>query len=194
MKERAEMPAEEVAGFVDRLRNTFSLLEELPVPTIAALDGVALGGGLELALCCDLRYAGAHARLGLPETKLAILPAAGGSQRLSRLIGISRAKELIFTGTIMAPSEAHAYGVVNGVAPLDSSAAQHALRVAQTIGENGPLAVRYAKEAITKGAAVDLKTGLGIEKLCYAQLIPTEDRREGLLAFKEGRPPKYQGK
>lgn len=193
LKERAEMPQEEVAAFVDRLRDTFGKIERLPIPTVAALDGIALGGGLELALCCDIRYAGPNARMGLPETKLAILPAAGGSQRMPRLIGASKAKEMIFTAKILNHEEAQQYGFVNK-ALSDRTAFEHAMVVATQIGKNGPLAVRYAKEAITRGLATDLHTGLAVERLCYAQLIPTEDRREGLMAFKEGRDPVYRGK
>ena len=134
LKERAEMRQEDVCGFVDGLRETFSMVEELPVPTIAAIDGVALGGGFELALCCDIRYAGSAAKIGLPETRLAILPAAGGSQRLPRLIGSSKAKELIFTATILGPTEAEQYGVVNASIEV---AVDHAMKVAKKIAENG---------------------------------------------------------
>jgi methylglutaconyl-CoA hydratase len=136
LKERATMPQEEVAGFVDKLRSTFTMLEDIQIPTIAAIDGVALGGGLELALCCDLRYAGPDAKLGLPETKLAILPAAGGSQRMSRLIGESRAKELIFTASLLSAGEAHQYGIVNS-SIQGSSAFAHSMQVAAKICENG---------------------------------------------------------
>ena len=193
LKERAVMPQEEVARFVDRLRDTFGMMESLPVPTIAALDGIALGGGLELALCCDLRYAGPDGRMGLPESKLAILPAAGGSQRMPRLIGASRAKEMIFTGNILNSEEAFRYGIVNA-AVSGRTAFEHGMDIASKICKNGPLAVKYAKEAVNKGLSADVRTGLAIEKLCYAQLIPTEDRREGLTAFKEGRDPVYRGK
>lgn len=219
LKERAEMAPEEVGPFVDSLRNTFGMIEALPMPSIAAIDGVALGGGFELSLCCDLRYVGPHAKIGLPETRLAILPAAGGSQRLSRLIGASAAKELIFMAAVLGPQEARQYGLVNGpsgrleespssVAP---GAFDKAMEVARRIAANGPLAIRQAKVAIDHGSQADLytggrlvltvmvywvcrATGLLIEKLAYAQLIPTEDRLEGLRAFREGRQPVYKGK
>lgn len=135
LKERAIMPQEKVAEFVDKLRNTFTMLEELPIPTIAALDGIALGGGLELALCCDLRYAGPETKLGLPETRLAILPAAGGSQRLSRLVGASKAKELVFTAAVLSPQEAYQYGIINGA--TSTNAFEHAMQVANKISQNG---------------------------------------------------------
>jgi methylglutaconyl-CoA hydratase len=149
LKERAEMKEEEVAPFVDRLRSTFSSLEnQVAVPTIAAIDGHALGGGFELALCCDIRYAGEQARVGLPETRLAILPAAGGSQRLPRLIGASRAKELIFTASILNATEACQYGIVNKSCP---SAYSLAMEVANTISKHGPIAIREAKKSIDEG-------------------------------------------
>lgn len=137
LKERAQMSPEEVEPFVDCLRSTFGRIEELSMPTIAAIDGFALGGGLEIALCCDLRYAGPAAKLGLPETKLAILPAAGGSQRLPRLIGSTRAKELIFTGRIIDSQEAKALEIVNGCAESDATALGIALETAKIIAKNG---------------------------------------------------------
>lgn len=163
LKERAEMAAEEVGLFVDGLRNIFGMIEALPIPSIAAIDGVALGGGFELALCCDLRYAGPHAKIGLPETKLAILPAAGGSQRLPRLIGTSAAKELIFTAAILGPQEALNYRLVNGLSydlrgSTSLSAFDKAMEVAQRIVANGPLAVKQAKAAIEHGSQADLYT------------------------------------
>lgn len=161
LKERAEMNAEEVGPFVDNLRSVFGMIEALSIPSIAAIDGVALGGGLELALCCDLRYAGPHAKIGLPETKLAILPAAGGSQRLSRLIGTSAAKELIFTAAILGPQEALNYRIVNGLTcqlnePSPLNALDKAMEVAQKIAENGPLAIKQAKVAIDHGSQANL--------------------------------------
>lgn len=131
------MTQDEVEPFVDSLRSTFSALEALPIPTIAAIEGFALGGGLELALACDLRYASAGAKLGLPETKLAILPAAGGSQRLPRLIGMSKAKELIFTGRLIAGHDAKIIGLVNDVTELEQNSIDQALEIAKTIQKNG---------------------------------------------------------
>lgn len=136
LKERAGMGEGEVTAFVDTLRDTFSMLEQVRVPTIAAIDGAALGGGLEVALCCDLRYGSAGASLGLPETRLAILPAAGGSQRLARLVGVSRAKQLIFTAAVIGADEAHRLGVLNE-AVHSGLAIDRALHVARTISSNG---------------------------------------------------------
>ncbi|KAJ2806546.1 hypothetical protein H4R21_000823 [Coemansia helicoidea] len=195
LKERATMAPAEVDASLGSMRAVFTDLERLPLPTIAALDGAALGGGLELALCCDLRVAGPGAVLGLPETSLAIIPGAGGTQRLTRLIGPSRTKALVFTARRLSAPAAHAMGVVtDAVADAAPDAAYHrALAWAREIIPNGPLAVRMAKRAIDHAGAVDPTTGLDIENLCYARLIPTQDRLEGLRAFKEKRPPVYTG-
>ncbi|KAJ3374578.1 hypothetical protein GGF31_007356 [Allomyces arbusculus] len=192
LKERATMNPTEVAAFVSSLRAAFSELEALPMPTIAAIDGAALGGGLEMALCCDLRVAGPGAKLGLPETKLAIIPGAGGTQRLPRLIGPAKAKELIFTGRVLSPVDALAIGVVSRTA--DDSAVPGALALAREIVPQGPIAVRMAKLAVDRGSQVDLASGLAFEQTCYAQVIPTEDRLEGLKAFAEKRVPQYKGR
>ncbi|KAI9351385.1 ClpP/crotonase-like domain-containing protein [Obelidium mucronatum] len=192
LKERAQMDAKEVSVFVHGLRSAFSEVETLPVPTIAAIDGAALGGGLEVALAADIRVAGAGARLGLPETKLAIIPGAGGTQRLPRLIGASRAKELIFTGRVLDNKAAFSIGLVNHA--VDGVAFEKAIEIAREILPAGPVATRMAKLAIDKGVQVDIASGMAIEQGCYAQIIPTEDRIEGLRAFKEKRTPVYKGK
>ena len=191
LKERAGMPEDQVAGFVDSLREAFGQLEELGVPTIAAIEGVALGGGLELALCCDLRVVGKDAVLGLPETALAIIPGAGGTQRLPRLIGACKAKELIFLAKRLSADEAAKYGVVNEVVAA-GQAVPRALELAHIMAAHGPLALRLAKRAVDAGLqAPTLAQGLAIEKSCYAQVVPTADRREGLRAFVEKRKPIY---
>ena len=186
----------DVGPFVAKLRAMVSGLNSLPVPVIAALDGAALGGGLEIALACDLRTAASSTKMGLVETKLAILPGAGGSQRLPRLVGVSVAKELIFTGRVLDGKEAHRIGLVNHVVDQNKAgdAAFHrAVELAREIALNGPVAVRMAKLAINFGSEVDLATGLAFEETCYAQVIPTKDRLEGLQAFREKRPPNYIG-
>jgi len=196
LKERAKMAPSEVGPFVSKLRAMVSGLNTLPVPVIAALDGAALGGGLEIALACDLRTASASAKMGLVETKLAILPGAGGSQRLPRLVGVATAKELIFTARVLDGREARAIGLVNHVVEQNkegNAAFGRAVELAQEIAVNGPVAVRMAKQAINFGSEVDLATGLAFEETCYAQIIPTKDRIEGLTAFREKRPPKYIG-
>jgi methylglutaconyl-CoA hydratase len=193
LKERSSMPDEQVPAFVDTLRNAFGLLEELPVPTIAAIEGAALGGGLELALCCDFRIASKAALLGLPETALAILPGAGGTQRLPRLIGPCRAKEIIFLAMRLSADEAYKYGVVNETVDA-GQALPRAVELANVMAAHGPLALRLAKRAIDQGLQLPtLKDGLMVEKECYAQIVPTADRREGLRAFVEKRKPVYRG-
>ncbi|XP_071587548.1 methylglutaconyl-CoA hydratase, mitochondrial isoform X9 [Heliangelus exortis] len=168
----------------------------LPVPTIAAIDGAALGGGLELALACDIRVAASSAKMGLVETKLAIIPGAGGTQRLPRTIGVSLAKELIFSARIVDGEEAKSIGLISHVVEQNEAgdaAYRRALALAKEFLPQGPVAMRVAKLAINQGMEVDLVTGLAIEEACYAQTIPTKDRIEGLLAFKEKRPPRYKG-
>nr|KAJ3412827.1 hypothetical protein HK105_002240 [Polyrhizophydium stewartii] len=200
LKERATMQQSEVAAFVHSLRASFSELEmltglgfeSLPMPTIAAIDGFALGGGLELALGADMRVAGEKAKIGLPETKLAIIPGAGGTQRLPRLIGESKAKELIFTARVLLSREAHDYGIVNYA--VEGSALPKALDLARAIIPNGPVALRMTKLAVNHGAQLDLASGLAFEQTCYAGVIPTEDRLEGLAAFREKRAPVYKGR
>lgn len=163
---------------------------------LAALDGTALGGGLEMALACDFRVAANNTKLGLVETKLAIIPGAGGTQRLPRIVGPSLAKELIFTARIFNGEEAHKMEIVNHAVPQNEAgdaAFQKCLQIASEILPNGPIGVRMAKLAIDKGLQVDLATGYLIEEACYAQVIPTKDRLEGLKAFAEKRKPVYKG-
>ncbi|GAA5979637.1 hypothetical protein JCM10908_002993 [Rhodotorula pacifica] len=195
LKERKGMQPLEVARFLYNLRRLLSEIESLPLPTIAAVDGPALGGGLELALACDLRVAGSSVtKIGLPETRLAIIPGAGGTQRLSRLIGASRAKDLIFSSRIMAAPEALERGVVNYVSDKGQSATQKAEEVVKEILQAGPLALRAAKTAVDIGAEVDLESGLDVERLAYQTILSTEDRMEGLRAFAEKRKPVYKGR
>ncbi|XP_057576886.1 methylglutaconyl-CoA hydratase, mitochondrial isoform X2 [Hippopotamus amphibius kiboko] len=168
----------------------------LPMPTIAAIDGLALGGGLELALACDIRVAASSAKMGLVETKLAIIPGGGGTQRLPRAIGMSLAKELIFSARVLDGQEAKAVGLISHVLEQNQegdAAYRKALDLAREFLPQGPVAMRVAKLAINQGMEVDLVTGLAIEEACYAQTIPTKDRLEGLLAFKEKRIPRYKG-
>ncbi|XP_061232677.1 methylglutaconyl-CoA hydratase, mitochondrial-like [Neopsephotus bourkii] len=179
-----------------RLKEVLSFSANLPVPTIAAIDGAALGGGLELALACDIRVAASSAKMGLVETKLAIIPGAGGTQRLPRTIGVSLAKELIFSARIVDGEEAKSIGLISHVVEQNEAgdaAYRRALALAKEFLPQGPVAMRVAKLAINQGMEVDLVTGLAIEEACYAQTIPTKDRIEGLLAFKEKRPPRYKG-
>nr|XP_055127960.1 methylglutaconyl-CoA hydratase, mitochondrial isoform X3 [Symphalangus syndactylus] len=196
LKERAKMSSSEVGPFVSKIRAVINDIANLPVPTIAAIDGLALGGGLELALACDIRIAASSAKMGLVETKLAIIPGGGGTQRLPRTIGMSLAKELIFSARVLDGQEAKAVGLISHVLEQNQegdAAYRKALDLAREFLPQGPVAMRVAKLAINQGMEVDLVTGLAIEEACYAQTIPTKDRLEGLLAFKEKRPPRYKG-
>ena len=192
LKERKGMSDRQVKQIVQLIGATVTKVEALAQPVIAVLNGVAFGGGLELALACDLRVAAAHTQLGLTETSLGIIPGAGGTQRLPRLIGIGKAKELIYTARRLKAVEAKEYGIVEYVFDgheLQEKAQQLALEMAK----NAPLSLMQAKIAMNQGVEVDLATGLKIESLAYSALIPTEDRLEGLLAFQEKRSPQYSG-
>lgn len=167
-------------------------LARLPVPTIAALQGDALGGGLELALCCDLRVADENARLGLPEVRLGVMPGSGGSQRLPRIIGPARAKEMILTGEIIDAATAERIGLVNRVAPA-GEAVDLARSIAATIGERGPVAVREAKRAIDLAGDVSLDDGLAAELDASERVFSSDDMLEGARAFLEKRPPEFRG-
>lgn len=193
LKERATLSEQQVREFIFTIRNLFTFIEYLNKPVIAAVNGIALGGGTELALACDLRLAAEKATMGLTETRLAIIPGAGGTQRLPRLVGRGKAKELIFTGRRVEAQEALQIGLVNQVCPpeklLDECRAMAAM-----ICETGPIAIQQAKYAINYGLEADLHTGLAIESNAYWVTIPTEDRVEGLTAFREKRKPVYKGK
>ncbi|SEA21822.1 Enoyl-CoA hydratase/carnithine racemase [Thalassobacillus cyri] len=193
LKERRTLSEKEVRRNVRAIRDVFTAIENLPQPTIAAINGYALGGGLELALVCDFRYAVKGASMGLTEVSWAIIPGAGGTQRLTRLIGSSRAKELILTARRIEAEKALEIGLVNEVFSEEGlMAGAHAL--ANEIMKNGPLAVTQAKYAINQGSNADINTGLAIEAKAYEVIIPTEDRIEALEAFKEKRPADFKGK
>ncbi|KAB1268765.1 Enoyl-CoA hydratase domain-containing protein 2; mitochondrial [Camelus dromedarius] len=177
LKEREQMSNAEVGVFVQRLRGLMNEIAAFPAPTIAAMDGFALGGGLELALACDLRV-------------------AGGTQRLPRCLGVALAKELIFTGRRLSGMQAQALGLVNHAVAQneEGNAAYHRARaLAQEILPQAPIAVRLGKVAIDRGMEVDIASGMAIEGICYAQNIPTRDRLEGMAAFREKRPPRFVG-
>ncbi|MFJ7049464.1 enoyl-CoA hydratase/isomerase family protein [Streptomyces sp. NPDC101112] len=187
-----EMQAMDHAAMVVRsraLQDSFSAVARIPKPVVAAVTGYALGGGCELALCADYRIAGENAKLGQPEILLGVIPGAGGTQRLSRLIGPSKAKDLIFTGRMVKADEALALGLVDRVVPADevyTAAREWAARLAQ-----GPaIALRAAKESIDAGLETDLETGLAIERNWFAGLFATEDRERGMRSFVEEGPGK----
>ena len=174
-----------------RLQSAFTAVERIPKPTIAAVTGYALGGGCELALCCDLRVAGDNAKLGQPEILLGIIPGAGGTQRLPRLIGPSRAKDLIFTGRFVGAEEAHSIGLVDRVVAPDD-VYDEAVAIARTLASGAPYALRAAKEAIDRGLMVDLDNGLEIERLHFASLFGTEDQSIGMRSFLDNGPGKAE--
>jgi enoyl-CoA hydratase len=168
-------------------------LARLPMPTIAAIEGNALGGGLELALCCDIRVASEQAKLGLPEVRLAVTPGAGGTQRLSRAIGEARARELILTGRVLDSVEAERIGLVSRVVPA-GQAVSAAEEIGSEIAARGPLAVREAKRLVALSTDVDLATGLEAELDASDRVFASEDMSEGARSFFEKREPDYRGR
>ncbi len=192
LKERATLNPMQVKEFIFTIRNLFTSIEQLNKPVIAAVNGIALGGGTELALACDIRIAAKTASMGLTETRLAIIPGAGGTQRLPRLVGRGKAKELIFTGRRVDAQEALSIGLVNQVCDREHLL-DECLKMASMMCETGPLAIEQAKYAINHGIETDLATGLAIESNAYWVTIPTRDRLEGLAAFREKRKPVYTG-
>ncbi len=174
------------------MQRTFDAVEAFPKPTVAAVNGFALGGGCELAMACDIRIAIANARFGLPETTLSVLPGAGGTQRLARLVGTGRAIEMILTGRFVPAAEAHAIGLVTSVVPADGLRAE-LRRLADQVLAKGPLAVRLAKVVIRAGMDADQRTGQVVEQLAQALLYTTADKAEGASAFLEKRPPAFKG-
>ncbi|KXZ44325.1 hypothetical protein GPECTOR_69g418 [Gonium pectorale] len=201
LKERATMTQSEASEFVSRIRRTFTELQDLPMPTVAVVEGLALGGGAELALACDMRIMGQGAAMAFPEAQLGIIPGAGGTQaghagrssgRLPRIVGASRAKELIFTGRRVPGTEAGELKLADYVVP-DDQVYERALSLAEQIVRSAPLSLRQAKAAVNKGLEVDLHSGLAVEEALYAQLLPSRDRLEGLKAFAEKRKPVYTG-
>ncbi len=193
LKERATMNPTEVRAFLRRIRGIMDLVERLPQPTIAAVDGVAFGGGCELALACDLRVLARGAVVGLTECALGIIPGAGGTQRLPRLIGPAKAKELIFTARRLSADDALQVGLANHV--VDAGAAlDQALALATEIARCAPLAVEAAKAAIDGGLSTGISEGLLLEARCYELTLATEDRKEALAAFGEKRRPTFHGR
>lgn len=192
LKERQGMSLDETREYVYNIRTTFDAVARLPFPTIAAVNGVAFGGGMELLLACDLRIVADHAQLGLTEVAVGIMPGAGGTQRLPQIVGVACAKEMIFTAKRLTAVEAQQVGLANASVPGSELAAAVAAMAAR-IAVQAPLAVRSAKHAVDAGLACDLATGLAIEAAAYALLLPTQDRLEGLRAFAEKRKPQYRG-
>lgn len=193
LKERKTLTTEQVKRNIYKIGEVFTTIENLPQPTIAMMDGFAFGGGMELALACDFRIASKRSLMGLTETSLAIIPGAGGTQRLPRLIGESKALELILTAKKMNAEEAYHYGILTKVTEDDTLIADTEA-FAEAILANGPIALQQAKFAVKNGMNADLQTGLSIERKAYELTIPTEDRVEALLAFGEKRKPNFKGR
>jgi enoyl-CoA hydratase/carnithine racemase len=191
VKMMTEMSPREVAPMITAMQNVYSMVEEIPKVTIAAINGYALGGGCELAMCADLRYAADNAQLGQPEILLGIIPGAGGTQRMPRLIGLSRAKDIVYSGRFVTAQESKEIGLVDAIFPADEvypKAVEAARRYA-----NGPrVALRAAKQAINWGVQVDLRTGLVVEREAFISLFASQDQKTGMRTFLEKGPGKAE--
>jgi enoyl-CoA hydratase/carnithine racemase len=194
LKERQGMTENDIRVQVELYRSELGPLDRSPKPVIAALNGVAFGGGLELALVCDMRVAAAHVQVGLPETTLGIIPGAGGTQRLGRIVGEARAKEMILLGRRLDAAEALAWGLVNRVTPKGTSVVDDTLAFIEPIANGAPLAQAAALEAIDRSFDTSLALGLELEKVSYDKVLVSEDRREALSAFAEKRKPTFHGR
>lgn len=192
LKERRTLTPDQVRRFIFTIRNTFTAVEQVRVPVIAAINGYAFGGGTELALACDIRIASSNVVMGLTETSLAIIPGAGGTQRLPRIIGVAKAKELIYTARRINAQTALEIGLVSKVVEPDKLM-DAALELAREIAQNGPIAVAQAKFAINFGTEASLGVALPLESKAYEVTIPTKDRLEALAAFAEKRKPVFKG-
>ncbi|MCA9507446.1 MAG: enoyl-CoA hydratase/isomerase family protein [Myxococcales bacterium] len=193
LKERAAMSEQETFGFVKLIQSTINKIALLKIPTIAAVNGEAFGGGLELALACDMRIGSEDIQLGLTECSLGIIPGAGGTQRLPKIVGISRAMEMIFMAKRMKGKEAYAIALLNELVTSRSEVVGKAQQWATIIANNAPLAIRAAKKALTKNNAKTFNDALAFELECYQEIISTSDRLEALRAFREKRLPQFRG-
>lgn len=193
VKMMVEMDPIQVRPMITRLQEVFTAVEDIPKVTIAAVTGFALGGGCELAMCADFRYAAESAKLGQPEIALGIIPGAGGTQRLPRLVGPARAKDLIYSGRFLKAQEALDIGLVDAVFPADEVYAK-AVEAARGYAQGPLVALRAAKVSINRGARVDLGTGLTIERETFSDLFTTEDQKEGMRSFVEKGPGKAKFK
>lgn len=183
--------SQEARAFANKGLNLFRKIELLKIPTIAAVNGFALGGGCELSMACDIRIASERAKFGQPEVGLGITPGFAGTQRLARLVGSSLAKELIFTGDIIDTKKAEKIGLVNKVVAPEYLMSE-AFNIASRIVAKGQIAVRYSKEAIDKGLETDIEAGMDIEKELFAKCFDTDDQKEGMTAFLERRTPNFK--
>jgi enoyl-CoA hydratase/carnithine racemase len=191
IKEMADLGAVEMHRYIGRFQDVFSRLEQLPLITVAAINGYALGGGCELALACDLRLCAEDSRLGQPEITLGVIPGAGGTQRLPRLVGVGRAKELIYSGRMVSAREAFDIGLVSEVLPPDGVYGR-ALEIATGYARGPTIALAAAKQAIQVGVEGGIATGLVIERQAFASLFATEDQKLGMASFVERGPGKAE--
>jgi enoyl-CoA hydratase/carnithine racemase len=193
LKERRAMTLDQTWAFLDVLNRLMNAVAAFPRPVIAAINGAAFGGGLELALACDIRVAADTAEMGLTEVRIGVIPGAGGTQRLARVASVAAAKELILTGRRVRAPRARELGIVAEVVPA-ADLAGAAAKLADDIAAAGPLAVAAAKRAIDGGAALPLADGLALEAACYEEVLASDDRNEGLDAFAEKRAPVFKGR
>ena len=189
--EMKEMNSKEARQFAKNGLGVFRKIELMEKPVIAAVNGFALGGGCELSMCCDIRIASEKAKFGQPEVGLGIIPGFAGTQRLARLVGMGRAKELIFTSDMIDANEAYRIGLVNKVVPQDELM-NEAIALANKILSKGQIAVRFAKTSINRGMETDIETGMAIERDLFGLCFATEDQKEGMGAFLEKRSPNYK--
>jgi enoyl-CoA hydratase len=194
LKERRSLTLDQVREQLRAYRSELGWLARSPVPTVAAINGVALGGGLELCLLCDLRVAAPHVELGLPETSLGIIPAAGGTQYLPRVVGLAKAKELVLLGRRLSAAEALSIGLVHRVCDVGKAVLDDALSWIEPITRGAPIAQRAALTALNAAAELDLSRGLELELECYEECLVSEDRSEALQAFAEKRRPEFKGR
>ena len=181
----------DVHGFIKEAQAVINKLEDLEKPVIAAVSGLALGGGCELAMACDLRIAAENAMFGQPEIKIGVIPGAGGTQRLPRLVGVTKAKELLYTGDSIDANEAYRIGLVNKVVPV-ASLMDEAMKMASKIARQPGVALRMTKFAVNSGMNMDLKSAMSYEARCFEILFSTEDQKEGVKAFIEKRKPAFK--
>ncbi|MBS7643272.1 enoyl-CoA hydratase/isomerase family protein [Candidatus Bathyarchaeota archaeon] len=193
IKEMSKMNAIEAREYSVLGHEIFASIANLEVPVIAAINGHAIGGACELALACDIRVASESAKIGMPETGIGITPGWGGMQRLSRLVGLGKAKELVFTGELIEAKEAERIGLVNKVVPPDK-VEDAAREIATKIACKAPIAIKLAKDAINRGAEMDLEKALDYDSEVFGISCSTEDQKEGMKAFLEKRKPEFKGK
>ncbi|RFU62811.1 enoyl-CoA hydratase [Peribacillus saganii] len=193
LKERIRMDKSQVREYLNKIRKTYRQIEQLPQPVIAAINGLCIGGGLEMALACDLRISSSNSVFSLPEVKIGIIPGGGGTQRLMRAVGDLYAKEMILTGKKISADKALAIGLLNEVTE-DKSVLQRAIELAEEINENAPISVQKAKEVLNYGRNAVLEEGLIIEAEAYEEVLHTKDREEALIAFNEKRKPIFKGR